>query len=68
MQSQQSPTDYAIVCAMERFGGSFVQALGLACRLADPVNFAKIKATWPEYWAEYAEVAKLRAARGEGPK
>jgi hypothetical protein len=39
--------------AMKRFGGSFVQLLGQAARHADDVNHAKIKATWPEYWARY---------------
>jgi len=50
--------DYATVEAMTIFGGSFVVALAHACRQADAVNLAKIKATWPEYWAEYSEMSK----------
>lgn len=62
------PTDYAVVCAMERFGGSFVRALAQCFTCADPTNIAKLKAAFPEYWAEYAETARLLAERGEGPK
>jgi hypothetical protein len=50
------PTDYEIVQTMEQRGGSFVRALAAACHCADPVNFAKIKATWPDYFEEYAEM------------
>lgn len=64
----QHPTDYAIVCAMERYGGSFVRNLAACCQTADPVNLAKIKATWPDYWQEYTDTARLLAARGEGLK
>ncbi len=41
--------------AMEKFGGSFVQQLGALARRADPVNLAKIKGTWPEYWEDYEQ-------------
>jgi len=30
-----------------------------------PVNLAKIKATWPEYWQEYAEMSELVKAQRE---
>jgi hypothetical protein len=50
------PTDYEIVQAMERFGGSFVRALAAACHCADPVNFAKIRAAFPDLWKKYAEM------------
>jgi len=49
--------DYRVVEAMERYGGSFVQALALLCFRADHVNLNKIKATWPEYWLQYSEMA-----------
>lgn len=51
--------DRNVVAAMIRFGGSFVSALGEACFHADAQNLAKIKATWPEYWAEYTEMARM---------
>ncbi len=44
--------------AMKRLGGSFVQHLGWAARYADSENHAKIKATWPEYWAKYKELGE----------
>jgi hypothetical protein len=39
--------------AMRRYGGSFVLGLGRLAALADGDNFARIKAAWPEYWANY---------------
>lgn len=66
--STDQPTDYAVVCAMERYGGHFIQILAQLCHRADPVNFAKIKAAWPEYWREYSETAKMLYERGEGPR
>ena len=50
--------DLEIIEAMETYGGSFAAALALAARRADQENLAKIKATWPELWARYAEMAK----------
>ena len=43
---------------MEDMGGSFVKQLGALARRADPINLAKIKATWPEYWAEYEQIGR----------
>lgn len=53
-------TDDAVIRAMEIFGGSFVQALAAAARCADPVNLAKIQATWPEVWRDYQVIAAHR--------
>jgi hypothetical protein len=61
--NQSVPSDYEIVRTMERFGGSFVRTLAELCNRADPQNLAKIKATWPEYWQEYAEMARLAAVQ-----
>jgi hypothetical protein len=58
-----SVTDYEIVQAMERFGGGFVRALALAFTAADPVNTAKLKAAFPEIWAEYAEHVRMQRDR-----
>ena len=44
------------VDAMDDMGGSFVKALGALARHADPINLAKIKNTWPEYWEEYEQI------------
>ena len=55
-------TDDEILTAMESHGGSFVQSLAQCCRRAGAINLAKLRAAFPEYWNEYAEVA-LRVAR-----
>lgn len=44
---------YLVQVAMIEWGGSFVQALGVALSKADMQNTAKIKATWGDYWNEY---------------
>ena len=50
--------DLKVIEAMEKYGGSFVAALAQAARRADSTNLAKIKATWPEYWQQYTEMAE----------
>ena len=49
--------DYKVISAMRTYGGSFVQALATCAAHADASNFAKIKATWPDYWQEYTRMA-----------
>lgn len=51
------PTDHAITEAMLVYGGSFVRALGAACRAADVVNLARLKLAFPDYWSEYGRIA-----------
>lgn len=51
-------TDVDVIRAMRIYGGSFVQALGLAALYADTTNLQLIKSTWPQYWNRYAEMAK----------
>jgi hypothetical protein len=43
---------------MIEYGGSFVRKLGAAALVADSENLQKIKTTWPDYWAQYARMAK----------
>lgn len=50
--------DHKVIKAMLRYGGSFVQCLAECAFRADPINLAKIKATWPDYWQEYTNFAK----------
>ena len=50
--------DWKVLTAMQTYGGSFVQALAAAGFCADPVNLAKIKATWPEHWERYTKMAE----------
>ena len=47
-----------VVEKMLRFGGSFVKALGECFLRADPINFAKLQNTFPEYWDEYESFGK----------
>ena len=56
-------TDDAILTAMESHGGSFIQALALACRRADPINLVKIKTAFADDFVRYAEVAGMLARR-----
>lgn len=51
-------TDKKTIETMMEYGGSFVRKLGAAALVADSDNLAKIKATWPDYWAQYAQMAK----------
>ncbi len=53
--------DAAIVQTMINLGGSFVSALGSLYRQADDDNRARLKAAFPEYWAEYEALARLKA-------
>ena len=56
-------TDWEIVQAMERYGGSFIQALAVLSHRADEDNLRRIKAAWPEYWQQYSEMAELSRKR-----
>ncbi len=56
-------TDHQIADAMIVYGGSFVQAFGRALVVADAHNLARLRAAFPELFAQYAEVVQLRAAR-----
>ncbi len=51
--------EHKIIEAMERYGGSFVQALAAACWRADPNNFQRLKKAFPEYWREYSDMAGI---------
>lgn len=51
--------DYRTVLAMLTFGGGFVTALARAAQAADADNLAKIKAAWPQEWAQYQDMARM---------
>lgn len=55
--------DFDVIEEMEAFGGSFVKQLALLMRLADPINYGKLRRTFPEYWDEYK---KRREERPNG--
>ena len=52
-------TNFEIVEAMHAYGGSFAQAIASAFNRADAVNFERLKAAFPELWAEYKDMAEL---------
>lgn len=51
-------TDSDVIRMMERYGGGFASSLAIACMHADAGNLARIKAAFPELWAQYAEMVK----------
>lgn len=53
-------TDYEIATAMQTYGGSFIKALAAAFMVADPVNQAKLKGAFHEYWREYRDLVALQ--------
>ena len=55
--------DGEIIVAMYGYGGSFVRALAEAWQRADPINQAKLRAAFPEYWAQYRDLALLHRQR-----
>jgi hypothetical protein len=61
-------TDHAITAAMIRYGGSFCALLGRLYRAADPVNQARIRDAFPDYWAEYRILARIRADQDDPQK
>ena len=42
---------------MIEYGGSFISKLGTAALAADPVNLKKIRDAFPDYWANYLNMA-----------
>lgn len=63
-----SITDDHVVLAMLTYGGSFVSGLGNLWRMGDADNRARIKAAFPEYWAQYTELALMKQQRDEKRK
>jgi len=61
-------TDYQIVEAMDTYGGSFAKAIAAAFVRADDENVRRLKAAFPELWAEYAALAQLQADRKQAAK
>lgn len=58
---------WTVTEAMIRFGGSFVRRLGELYRAGDPTNQARLRGTFPEYFAKYARrefVTLLTQERG----
>ena len=57
MDLERNPSqDYWTIKAMTTYGGGFVKALGHAAAQADENNLRRIKAAFPEYWKQYADM------------
>lgn len=52
-----TPTDAETVHAMRQYGGSFVRALADLWLCADPLNQARVKLAFGDYFDRYREVA-----------
>jgi len=46
---------YKVAENMERYGGSFTQALAVLIMKADARNIKKIKKAWPKEWNKYRQ-------------
>ena len=55
---QYSIEDLAMIDAMEKFGGSFVQALAQCFRHADYTNYRKLCYAFKDYCDQYRDMAK----------
>lgn len=56
--------EHAVVEAMTKYGGNFVQHLAKAMLAADPTNFMTLKQAFPEYWVKYAAFANKGKENG----
>lgn len=56
--------EHAVVEAMTKYGGNFVQHLAKAMLAADATNFMKLKQAFPEYWVKYASFAQKEKQNG----
>lgn len=59
MTTKSDVTDDQVLWAMREYGGGFVKSLANLYLLGDSDNQRKIKQTWSEYWAKYAEFARF---------
>jgi hypothetical protein len=53
-----SDDEWRVVNCMKKYGGSFVQNLAAAYRIADSLNRERIRSAFPELWATYTAMAK----------
>lgn len=56
-------SDKWTIMAIEKFGGSFMQALGVAACHADHINLAKIKAVWSKEWDTFEKFGETMRGR-----
>lgn len=61
--------DYKVIETMEKYGGSFVQALARCFRRADTNNFRTLREAFAEYWEQYRKMSgyiECSACKGDG--
>jgi hypothetical protein len=58
VEAQWHPSDTQILDAMEKYGGSFVKSLSNTMRLADPINFERLRAAFDDRWKQYTSMAR----------
>ena len=56
-------TDYDVLAAMEKFGGSFASHLATAGMHANAQNLARIKVAFAGLWAIYRNLAEQTVAK-----
>jgi hypothetical protein len=54
------PDDEVVIETMERYGGAFVQTLARLYRVADPLNRARVRHAFGDYFEEYRALAARR--------
>jgi hypothetical protein len=54
----KTENEIEILKAMETYGGSFAKGIARAAFAADNINYAKLKAAFPELWERYAQFVK----------
>lgn len=55
----ENPRWYQAMDAMDTFGGDFVKKLAVAWRHADAENNRRLMTAFPEYYAQYVEMARV---------
>jgi hypothetical protein len=53
-------SEWEIKEAMRIFGGSFIQQFARLYDAADPVNQARLRAAFPDYWEQYRQITEAR--------
>lgn len=51
-------SDYDVIEAMLKYGGSFIQSLARCWQAGDYINQEKLKTAFPEYWSQYSSLAE----------
>lgn len=54
----QKQEDWKIIEAMEKYDGSFAQAIAKACYHADGINYMRLRDAFPDLFEEYKKFIK----------